>query len=259
MRPAIALGQSRGRSKVVKNAAMNASVEVDSLPSVGEERSFWDLTWERLLARDRMRPDMRRWRREWGPDRRYLVFGFEAAGVAELVDAAGRIRPALEALEVTPVPSEGLHLTIRPVSFVDALADAPEVVAAQAAEALHAAGVAPVEVVGAGSFDDAAILQIAPWGGLREIQRRLLDGVPALAPGRSLAERPAAEGGFAPHVSVAYYEEPIPAAEIARALKPFRRMTGPRFVVDTVALVSIPPPVHAFTWDVVARFRLDRA
>jgi 2'-5' RNA ligase len=198
------------------------------------------------------------WRREWGPDRRYLVFGFEAAGVAELDGAAGRIRPVLEALGVTPVPPDGLHLTIRPVGFVDALADAPEVVAAQAGDALHAAGVAPVEVVGAGSFHDAAI-QIAPWSGLREIERRLLDGVPALAPGRSLAERPAAEGGFAPHVSVAYYEEPIPADDIARALKPFRRMTGPRFVVDTVSLVSIPPPVHAFTWDVVARFRLDRA
>ena len=155
---------------------------------------------------------------------------------------------------------EGLHLTIRSAGFVDELFDDPQAITEQAARALEGARAASVKIVGAGSFDDAAILQVAPWDSLRAIQRGLLAHVPALSPRQGEAEPPAAEGGFAPHISVAYYEQPIRSGDVARALQPFRRMEGPVFVVDAISLVSVPPPVEPyFRWDIVARFPLREA
>ena len=221
--------------------------------------AFWDLVWERLLARDSMVPDMPGWRDEWAPDRRSLVFLFEVGDLAEVVDVATRVGEALETVGVRPIAPESLHLTIRSVGFVDELVDDPNAVIEQAAHALEGTRAASVKIVGAGSFDDTAILQVAPWDSLRAIQQPLLAHVPALSPSWAEAERRAAEGGFAPHISVAYYEQPIPSSDIARALQPFRRMDGPVFVIDAISLVSVPPPVEPFfTWDIIARFPLRR-
>jgi hypothetical protein len=116
---------------------------------------------------------------------------------------------------------------------------------------------ASLEVVGAGSFTEAAILQVAPWADARAMRRRLIRGVGALADVRRQGERPATEGGFAPHISAAYYPPALVAHDVAGALEPLRHQGGRAFEIDAVSLVSVRfRTPTTFDWDVVERFVL---
>ncbi len=198
------------------------------------------------------------WPAAWAPDRRYLIFVAEVGQQASVTAAAERVLHAIAGLGVPPLDARRRHLTIQSVGFLDELPpNAASVVALEARAAL--AGCSPVEVsiAGAGSFAEAAVLWVEPWEALAAIRDLLLDGVSLLEPARADRSLPAEEGGFAPHVSIAYYVERIPTGPIAAALDLVGTFSDPPFSLDALQLISVGPPSGAqLDWEVMATFPL---
>jgi 2'-5' RNA ligase len=218
---------------------------------------FWALMADRFRTLDRVVPELARWRTEWGPHRRGLVLLVELATLDAIADFAGRVGDALRAVGVQPVDRDGLHITICEFGFVDELVFDVGSVTAEIRVALAGADAAATSVVGAGSFPTAAIMRLDPWDDLAGIHQRVHAAVDALAGVRERTYRPAPEGGYAPHATVAYYEKAVLSAEVTRALEPFERVEPIPIRVDAVALVEVGPPTDSFfTWDVVERFPL---
>jgi 2'-5' RNA ligase len=213
---------------------------------------------DRFHELGRVRPSIvTDWPAAWAPDRRYLLFLAPVGHHASVRTAAARSLAPVAGPGVPPLEPHRLHLTIQAVGYLDDLpsgADRASIPEARAA----LDGCRPVElaIIGAGSFADAAVLWLDPWEPLGAIRDRLLDGVSALAPAREDRDRPAEVGGFAPHVSIAYYDRNVPTGPIADALDAVQPGIE-RFTVDAIDLVSVPPPVGAqVTWDLLATFPL---
>jgi 2'-5' RNA ligase len=168
---------------------------------------------------------------------------------------AERVGDRLRSIGVSPVPRDGLHITVCEFGFVDRLDFDLGTVAAQTRGALGGIRRCSTAVVGAGSFPTAAVLRIAPWDGLRRIRGAVVQGVDALTEQRRHVA--AEDGGYAPHVTVAYYEEAVPIGRIAEALEPFRTIDPIAIDVRDVCLASVRPPQGAsFAWDVIDRLDL---
>jgi 2'-5' RNA ligase len=222
-----------------------------------DPREFWSRMDERFAALDRVRPELPGWRSAWGSDRRGLVLLVELGDDA-IAEVAGRLGDALRGIGVRSVQREGLHLTICEFGFVDELESDVGVVARECSAALRGANRFSIRIAGAASFPTAAILRVEPWGELSTIHRRVIDGVDELRPLRRLADRPAIDGGYAPHVTIAYYEDEVATADVRRVLAPFASIEGPTIDIVAVSLVSVRPPDEAwFTWDVIERFHLS--
>ncbi len=223
------------------------------------ERDFWELNRERFRARDRVNAAITdAWREDWGRDRRYLVFLVEVGAQPEVVAWAQKVQDAIVGPAVPAIQARWLHLTLQSVGFADEIPTISlDSLVDEARAALEDCAAFDARVCGAGSFADAAILEIEPWNELRALFDRLHEGVSALAPLREGLDLSASEGGFAPHISLAYYTAQVPAGPIAEALEPFQGADGPAVRVGEVNLVSVPPPnTTGFKWDLLARFAL---
>jgi 2'-5' RNA ligase len=230
---------------------------------VNDASSFAELQRRRFRALPRVVPAIATdWPVAWAPDRRYLIFLTAVGHQAVVTAAAERVLGAIAGTGVPPLEPRRRHLTIQSIGYLDELPPGAETIAAdEASRAL--AGSRPVEVriAGAGSFAEAAVLWIEPWAPLEALRDRLLDGVSLLERARAERAMPAADGGFAPHVSLAYYDGAVPAAPIAAALEGVGSLPVRPFELGAVQLVSVGPPSGAQlpAWDVVATFALNGA
>jgi 2'-5' RNA ligase len=213
---------------------------------------------DRFRELGRVRPSIvTDWPAAWAPDRRYLLFLAPVGHHPSVRSAAARALAPVATLGVPALDARRLHVTIQAVGYLDALpAAADRSSIPQALEALEGCRAIDLGIVGAGSFDDAAVLWLDPWEPVAAIRDRLLDGVSALAPARGDRARPPEEGGFAPHISIAYYDRAVDTGPIADALDAVE-LGSVRFTIDALELVSVPPPAGArIAWDVLATFPL---
>lgn len=230
-------------------------------PRMTEEATFYSEAWRRFLQEARVRSPFHDVAFDnWTPDRRYLSVLVDLSGAGSLAETAATIAAAVDSPAYGLVGADGLHLTLQEIGFADKL-DAMAIAALERGIAQVAADTPcfRAAVSGVGSFADAAFFQVEPWEPLRELRRKLWRACPALRRGPSAAV-PALEGGFAPHISIAYYTDDVPSAAIAERLARFRGLTLPPFAVTAISLVGVGQPTRAyFQWEVVARFALGPA
>ncbi len=224
-----------------------------------EEATFYSEAWRRFLKEARVRSAFNDVAFDnWTPDRRYLSILVDLSNVGVLADTAAEIAAAVDTPAYGLVGPDGLHLTLQEIGFIDEL-DATAIAAIERAVAQVAADTPPfhASVSGVGSFADAAFFQVEPWEPVREIRRKLWTACPTLRGHGPSADVPALEGGIAPHISIAYYNDTAPSSAIAERLARFRGLTLPPFAVTTISLVATRQPTQAyFQWDVLGRFAL---
>lgn len=217
------------------------------------EETFWRLTWERFVAGGSTAIAFGAWGAdEWGPERRYLTVLAEVGG------------PGLEGLAVRdadaagcrPVLADGLHLMVQELGFADVVqAELPD----RVGDALEGLSAVEVEVTGVCSFPDAVVAQVTPFEPVRKWRRTIRQAVPELAADGGDPDRPASEGGMAPHITLSYYDRELPTGEVADRLRQSRVVEPIAVRIRELSLMSVRRPTGTyFTWDVIKRFPLGR-
>lgn len=219
-----------------------------------EEAAFWTAAWRRFLQAPRVRNAFTDAAFDhWTPDRRYLTIMVDLSSAVTLATVAAEIAAAVESPAFGLVGLDGLHLTIQEIGFADTIDRKDHAVIERAIG--HVATVTPrfqAAVTGVGSFADAAFFQVEPWEPFREMRRHLWAACPLLRDHGPSADVPAREGGFAAHVSIAYYTDAAPTSDLAQRLARFRGLTLPPIDVSALSLVAVRPPTHRyFQWDVL--------
>lgn len=188
------------------------------------------------------------WRPGWAPGRRYYTWHLTVG--PQIGAAVGRWQQALARFpDLDVVPAEWLHLTVQGVGFADEVADGrvEDVAAAVRAEL---ARVRPLDLV----FDpprvvgEGVTLDAAPREALEALRAGVRRGVAA-----ACGAAPGEDGGFWPHVSLAYASGPARADEVAAALGPGEPV---RARVDAVALIRLERAGRLYRWERVAQARL---
>ncbi len=227
-----------------------------------EGATFYSEAWRRFLKEARVRNTFSDAAFDnWTSDRRYLSILVDLSGVGALADTAAEIAAAVDIPAYGLVGPDRLHLTVQEIGFADG-PDATAIAAIERDVARVAADTARfrASVSGVGSFADAAFFQVEPWEPFREIRRKLWGACPTLRGHGPSADVPALEGGIAPHISIAYYNDAVPSSAIAERLTRFRGLTLPPFAVTAISLVGVRQPTRAyFQWDVLGRFALGSA
>jgi 2'-5' RNA ligase len=222
-----------------------------------EEATFYSETWRRFLKQAKVRSAFTGATFEnWTPDRRYLSILVDLSSALVLTSTAATIATAMNCPAYGLVGPDGLHLTVQEIGFADKL-DATDLVALKQDVARVAADTAcfRTAVSGVGSFADAAFFQVEPWEPFQAIRRKLWDACPTLRGRGPSADLPAMEGGFAPHISIAYYNDTAPTTAIAECLAQFRELRLPAFEAPALSLVGVRHPIRAyFQWEVLERF-----
>lgn len=224
-----------------------------------EEATFYSAAWRRFLKEARVRSAFNDVAFDnWTPDRRYLSILVDLSGIGSLADTAAEIASAVDIPAYGLVGPDGLHLTVQEIGFADEL-DATAITAIERGVARVAADTPRfrASVSGVGSFADAAFFQVEPWEPFREMRRKLWDVCPILRGRGPGADVPALEGGIAPHISIAYYNDSVPSSAIAERLARFRGLMLPPFAVTAISLVGTRQPTQAyFQWEALGRFAL---
>jgi 2'-5' RNA ligase len=196
------------------------------------------------------------WPAAWTPDRRLLLFLAEVGQHEAVRTAAARALAPIAGPGVPPLDARSLHVTVQAIGYLDALPEgAQRTTLLDARSALEGCGTVELTIVGAGSFAEAAVLWLDPWEPLSGIRDTLFEGVSTLAPARPERTRSPEEGGFAPHISIAYYDGAVDTRPIADAFEAIE-LSG-RFTIDAIRLVSVPRPIGAQVhWNVLGTFPL---
>jgi 2'-5' RNA ligase superfamily protein len=241
--------------------SIGMSLGARSAPRGGmmDEATFYAEAWHRFLAVGQVRSAFADAAfASWTPERRYLTILVDLSHAVALSAAAAEIAAGVESPVYGLVGRDGLHLTVQEIGFADRfgpgdLATIEQAVARVAAET----ACFQATVTGVGSFADAAFFQVEPWAPFRALRRQLWAACPLLRGHGPSADVPAAEGGLAPHVSIAYYNATAPAAAIADRLARYRGLALPPFAVEALSLVVVRPPTHPyFQWEVLRRVPL---
>ncbi len=176
----------------------------------------------------------------------YLAFLVPVVSTA-VVEATRPVREALAQAGIGEVlPSHYFHITVLPVCLA---ADLPPGGIARVMDRTSRAlrGYQPVRIAlrGVNSFPSAAFVEVHDErGGLAEIRGLLRESTErAGVPGFGLEEReanPTFAAPYLPHMSLCYYREEYPTAEVGSALEPFRATEIGTMRVDTITLASVP-------------------
>ena len=157
-------------------------------------------------------------------------------------------RPAREALTQAGIldvlPSHYFHITVLPIALANDLpAGSIARMMDRTSRALRGIPSLRLTLRGVNSFTNAAFVEVHDTQGtllmvrnaLREAMNRT--GIPGFGAGspEDLHEAP-----FLPHMSICYYREQYPTAEVGTALEPFRDMEIGSLRVDSIILAAMP-------------------
>jgi len=184
----------------------------------------------------------------WRPGRRsyhwLLVFDDEPA----LADLTDRCQQALRHLPLDPVPLDSLHLTLLRVGFTDELTPLRADAVAQAvANQCGGLPAFPLTIGPLAGSRGAIRFSVTPWNGLVEIRRRLHVAVNGALNGGPRVGR---VDSFRPHVSIAYCDHDLPAAPVAQAVAPLRRLAPVTVQIGALSLVVLRREGRAYRWQV---------
>ncbi|MEE1938173.1 2'-5' RNA ligase family protein [Streptomyces sp. TRM 70361] len=192
------------------------------------------------------------WRPGWMPGRRFYTWHLtfrNAPEVHRLADAHRRGLAGVPGLDL--VPDSWLHLTMQGLGFVDEVPERDARAIADAA-ARHLAAVEPFEL-------RLHKPRITPEAIRWEAEP---DGPPVAAQAAIRAaiaevwgEVPEPEGGFAPHVTIAYSNGTGPTAPVARALDAVE--AGPATArIEQADLIVLGRDNRMYEWETFATARL---
>ncbi|MCC3654050.1 2'-5' RNA ligase family protein [Streptomyces sp. S07_1.15] len=192
------------------------------------------------------------WRPGWKPGRRFYTWHFTfqtASDVHRLAEAYRRGLASVPGLDL--VPDRWLHLTMQGLGFVDEVAEEDALAIADAA-ARRLTAITPFELrLHRPEITPEAIRWEAepsePPTAVRCAIRAAINDV--------WGQVPAAEGGFAPHVTIAYSNSEGPAAPVAQALGAVDAEPATA-QIDQVDLIILGRDRQMYEWEEFAALRL---
>ncbi|WP_338686741.1 2'-5' RNA ligase family protein [Streptomyces acidiscabies] len=193
------------------------------------------------------------WRPGWTVGRRFYTWHLTFAGQTDVHRLARQYRTALapSGNVLTPIPDRWLHLTMQGIGFVGEV-DEEDVRAVVAAARDRLARVPAFDVrIGSAVLDpEAVLLPVRPDGPVRAVR----DSIRA-AIGDVLPEVPEKQGGFTPHVSVAYSAGDGPAQPISQALTDFDP-TPAQAHISSAELIVLHRDHQMYEWETYAEVPL---
>lgn len=179
-------------------------------------------------------------------DRKSSFMAFLIPVVAtSIVEATRPVREALTQAGIMDVlPSHYFHVTVLPVALANDLpAGSIARMMDRTSRALRGIPSLRLTLRGVNSFTSAAFVEVHdPQGTISVVRNALHEamtrtGIPGFAAGTP--EDPH-EAPFLPHMSICYYRDQYPTAEVGTALEPFRDMEIGSLRVDSITLAAMP-------------------
>lgn len=215
---------------------------------LGDAATIADHDWSAFLHLHQMQ---NHWDRPgWHPGRRAYYWMLTFPGGCDLARSAKRNQQALAALEMDPVPEDGLHITLARVGAIDVVTRARVADLASCAD-----GSLPEEfslTVGPLTGSQSAIRwSVAPWAPLLQLHRALtIANQKVCVPGGPPTSK------FRPHLGIAYNNRIRPTGPVVEMLGPLRSDPVLNVNIESVDLVELRREGFTYRWDVIFRISL---
>jgi 2'-5' RNA ligase len=184
------------------------------------------------------------WRPGWRAGRRMYTWHVTFDGQPAIHDLAAKYQSRLAGLPgLDPVPAEWLHLTTQGVGFTDEIPDR-DVAAIIDATSERLASLSPIDaMLGPVTVTpEAILLDVAPLSPLRGLRDELRAAISDVLGPEMLME----SADWTPHVSVAYSNSAVPAAEYISAVADSRNTEGA--LIDHVQLIVLGRDRRMYEW-----------
>jgi 2'-5' RNA ligase len=189
------------------------------------------------------------WRPGWARGRSFYAWHLTFEHAAELHRLVLQLQSGLTTPALDPVPSDGLHLTMQGIGFVDEVSD-EDIAAIIEAARRRCRSLAPFDLtLGPVDPDSEGIgLLVNPWAPVERVRLTIRKAI-ADVWGADGVPEPA--DGFRPHVTLAYSAADAPTDELCQRLAQLRTTLPVTVKVNQAQLIRLNRDEREYRWDPV--------
>lgn len=217
-----------------------------------EQHSLED-RWASYTRLDRIR-DHWYWRPGWRIGRSFYTWHLTFADAENLHRLADTVRTALDLTILSPVPDDGLHLTMQGVGFADEVNDRDLSAVIDAAK--HQVRHLESFNLSLGPVDPDAEgigLLVQPWAPVIALRHTLRAAIVDVWGPSNVPEQ---ADGFRPHVTIAYSASNADTADLRTRLTPLRELEPATVKIANAQLIQLNRDEKIYQWKTIATLDL---